>query len=79
MKPLILLAFLGGAALLAGQSANKSAPEPKFSKLSHEDSGRLRVDAHVERSGFRSDLSLHAIIDGYRLATQNTETSSVPP
>jgi hypothetical protein len=37
MKPLILLAFLSGAALLLGQSA----PEPKFSELSHEDSERL--------------------------------------
>lgn len=41
MKPLILLAFLSGAGLLFGQSAHDSAPEPKFSELSHEDSERL--------------------------------------
>ena len=41
MKSPILLAVLSGGALLFGQSANSSAPEPKFSELSHEDSGRL--------------------------------------
>ena len=41
MKPLILLAFLSGAAFPFGQSANRYAAEPKFSELSHEDSGRL--------------------------------------
>jgi Domain of unknown function (DUF3806) len=41
MKPLILLVFLSGAGLLFGQSAKDSAPEPKFSELSHKDSERL--------------------------------------
>lgn len=41
MKPLILLAFLSGTGLLFGQSSRGSAPEPKFSELSHEDSERL--------------------------------------
>jgi hypothetical protein len=42
MKPLILLVFLGGGAGLGfGQSANGSAPEPKFSELSRNDSERL--------------------------------------
>jgi len=41
MKLLILLVLLSGAGLLFGQSANDSAPEPKFSEPSHEDSGRL--------------------------------------
>ena len=41
MKPLILLAFLSGAGLFLGQSPHDSAPEPKFSELSHEDSERL--------------------------------------
>ena len=41
MKPLLLLAFLSGAGLLFGQSAQGHAPEPKFSELSHGDSERL--------------------------------------
>jgi hypothetical protein len=41
MKPLMLLVFLSGAGLLFGQSAHDSAPEPKFSELSHKDSERL--------------------------------------
>jgi hypothetical protein len=40
MKSLILITFLS-AAVLFGQSANNSAPEPKFSELSHEDGRRL--------------------------------------
>jgi hypothetical protein len=40
MKPLIVLAFLSGAAVLIGQS-DKSAPEPKFSELWQEDRARL--------------------------------------
>ena len=41
MKPLMLLAFLTGAVVLFCQSANRSAPEPKFSELAHEESDRL--------------------------------------
>ena len=41
MKPLILLAFLSGAGLLFCQSVHDSAPEPRFSELSHQDSERL--------------------------------------
>lgn len=41
MKSLILLSLLSGAAVLSGPSANNSAPEPKFSELSHEDGRRL--------------------------------------
>jgi len=41
MKTLMLFVFLRGAGLFFGQSANDSAPEPKFSELSHEDSERL--------------------------------------
>ena len=41
MKSLILLTLLSGAAVLSGQSANNSAPEPKFSELSPEDGRRL--------------------------------------
>jgi hypothetical protein len=41
MKSLMLLVFLSGAGLLVGQSANDSAPEPKFSELSDEDCQRL--------------------------------------
>ena len=41
MKPLILLVLLSGAGLLFGQTANDSAPKPKFSELSHEDSEQL--------------------------------------
>jgi hypothetical protein len=40
MKTVMLLAFLS-TGLLFGQSASDSAPEPKFSELSHEDSRRL--------------------------------------
>jgi Domain of unknown function (DUF3806) len=41
MKPLILLAFLSGAALLFGQSNHDRAPEPKFSEMSDGESERL--------------------------------------
>lgn len=41
MKPLLLLALLSGTGLLFGRSPRDSAPEPKFSELSHEDSERL--------------------------------------
>jgi hypothetical protein len=41
MKSLIVLALLSSASLLFGQSVNDSAPEPKFSELSHQDSERL--------------------------------------
>lgn len=37
----VILAFLSGVVLLFGQSGNGSAPEPKFSELSHQDSERL--------------------------------------
>lgn len=41
MKRLILLAFLGAAGSLFGQSSPDSAPAPKFSELSQKDSKRL--------------------------------------
>lgn len=41
MRPLLALMLLNGVGLLFGQSANNSAPQPKFSELSHEDSERL--------------------------------------
>lgn len=40
MKPLMLLALMG-VGLLFGQSVHETAPEPKFSELSREDSERL--------------------------------------
>lgn len=41
MKSLTLLLFLSAVGLLFGQSANDSAPNPKFSELSREDGERL--------------------------------------
>jgi len=41
MKSLLVLAFLSGVGVLCAQSARDSAPEPRFSELSLQDSERL--------------------------------------
>ena len=47
MKRLTLLALLGSVGLLFSQSAQKAAPEPKFSELRREDSERLNQQRAV--------------------------------
>ena len=64
----------GGGHFLAGPELNESGGhDSSYSQ------GAATVMGHRHGPTYRSDVSLHTIIDAYRLATQRVETSSVPP